>query len=237
MTGPATVLEGRFGLFASHVQDKAVARDFERATRGLGDLWESRNASFKPYPCAHIIHSFLDALLKLRAEHGLTGDQVEEIVCPVAAYMVGVMCEPREEKLAPPNDVRARVSLQWSMAEAMHRGRLGGDAYAPESLKDPTIAALAKRVSYRIDESAPGTERYKGWVIVRTKDGRTLERVQDSNHGSPADPMTPDEIRAKFAENAARALPEGRAAAVVEAVEELDRAEGVETLLDLCVKA
>jgi 2-methylcitrate dehydratase PrpD len=237
MTGPATVLEGRFGLFASHVQDKAAPRDFERATRGLGELWESRNASFKPYPCAHIIHSFLDALLKLRAEHGLTGDQVEAIVCPVAAYMVGVMCEPAEEKLSPPNDVRARVSLQWSMAEAMQRGRLGGDAYAPESLKDPAIAALAKRVSYRIDESAPGTERYKGWVIVRTKDGRTFEKVQDSNHGSPADPMTPDEVRTKFAENAARALPKDRPARIVEAVDGLDSADGVARLIDLCVAA
>src|SRR5690606_31733581 len=151
----------------SHVQDKAVTLDFARATRDLGALWESRNASFKPYPCAHIIHSFLDALLALRAERGLTAEEVEEIVCPVAAYMVGVMCEPREEKLSPPNDVRARVSLQWSLAEAMQTGRLGGDAYAPENLKDPQIAALAKRVSYRIDESAPGTERYKGWVIVR----------------------------------------------------------------------
>jgi 2-methylcitrate dehydratase PrpD len=147
------------------------------------------------------------------------------------------MCEPREEKLSPPNDTRARVSLQWSMAEAMQRGRLGGDAYEHESLKDPAIAALAKRVSYRIDEGAPGTERYKGWVVVRTKDGRTLEKVQDSNHGSPADPMTPDEIRAKFAENAARALPKDRAAAIVEAADGLDRAASVTKLLDLCVAA
>lgn len=238
MTGPATVLEGRFGLFASHVQDKTVTRDFERATRGLGALWESRNASFKPYPCAHIIHSFLDALLKLRAEHGLTGDEVESIECPVAAYMTGVMCEPREEKLNPPNDTRARVSLQWSMAEAMQRGRLGGDAYSADSLKDPAIAALARRVSYRIDETAPGTERYKGWVVVRTKDGRSFEKVQDSNHGSPADPMTPAEIRAKFAENAAAGgLSESRIAAIVEAVDGLDRAAGVDALIDLCIAA
>src|SRR6185312_2121105 len=34
-TGPATVLEGRFGLFASHLQD-GTARDFGRITEGLG---------------------------------------------------------------------------------------------------------------------------------------------------------------------------------------------------------
>lgn len=235
MTGPATVLEGRFGLYASHVQDKSVPRDFERATRGLGELWESRNASFKPYPCAHIIHSFLDALLALRAEHGLTGDDVESIECPVAAYMVGVMCEPAEEKLNPPNDVRARVSLQWSLAEAMQTGRLDGGAYAPEYLRDPAIRALARRVTYRIDETAPGTERYKGWVIIRTKDGRVFERVQPNNHGSPADPMTDAEIRAKFAENARRALPADRIDRIVAAVDQLDRAAGVAPLVDLCV--
>lgn len=235
VTGPAGVIEGRFGVFASHVQDRSITPDFARVTAGLGTDWESRNMSFKPYPNAHVIHAFLDAFLALRAEHGFGGDDVEEIACPVAGYMVGVMCEPREEKIAPPNDVRARVSLAWCMAEAAYRGKPGPTAYGDDALADPAIADLARRVTYSIDETAPGTERFKGWVVVTTKDGRRLERVQEHNHGSLADPMSADEIRAKFAENAGRLLPEERIRPIVEAVDGLDGLRDVAPLLELCV--
>ena len=53
-TGPAAVLEGRFGLFESHLQDRSVARALNRVTDALGELWESRKASFKPFPAAHV---------------------------------------------------------------------------------------------------------------------------------------------------------------------------------------
>jgi 2-methylcitrate dehydratase PrpD len=237
ITGPASVLEGRFGLFASHVQDRSVPYDFARATRDLGTVWESRNTSFKPYPNAHVIHSFVDALLALRREHGLTAADVASIECPIAPYMIGVCCEPVAEKLEPSNDTRARVSLQWSIAEAMVKGRLRYDAYSPENLADPEIRDLVRRVTYRPDETAPGTERYKGWVEIKLKDGRTLDRVQENNHGSLADPMTPAEIREKFTENASQALPAAKVAAIVEAVDRLDAAADVRGLIDLCVAA
>src|SRR6202167_2775314 len=53
VTGPAKVFEGRFGLFAGHVQDPQAHRDFTRIDAALGVHWESRNSSFKPFPAAH----------------------------------------------------------------------------------------------------------------------------------------------------------------------------------------
>jgi 2-methylcitrate dehydratase PrpD len=35
-TGPAEVFEGRWGLFATHLQDEAAPRDFARLTHDLG---------------------------------------------------------------------------------------------------------------------------------------------------------------------------------------------------------
>src|SRR4051812_20086968 len=100
-TGPAPVFESRFGLFASHVQDKNFKLDFGRMVGNLGSVWESRNTSFKPYPVAHVIHSFLDALLHLHRVEGLRANDVESIVCPIAQYMIRVVCEPVAEKYAP----------------------------------------------------------------------------------------------------------------------------------------
>ena len=76
-TGPAPVFESRVGLFASHVQDKSYKLDFPRMVADLGGTWESRNTSFKPYPVAHVIHSFLDALIYLHRVEGLRAGHVE----------------------------------------------------------------------------------------------------------------------------------------------------------------
>jgi 2-methylcitrate dehydratase PrpD len=236
-TGPATVFEGRFGMIATHLQDASAPRDFGRITRGLGSLWESQRASFKPFPAAHVIHPYLDAVLRLKREHGFEPSQVVRIDCPVAAWFMPVVCDPREEKLAPRSDSHGRVSLYFSLAEALMRGRLGRDAYAPESLVDPEILRLAACVHCQADPSWPGPERFKGAVRITLADGRVLKTVEEYNRGSPENPMTEAEILAKFEDNATAVLPATRARELAAAVLRLDEIEDVAALVRRSIAA
>jgi 2-methylcitrate dehydratase PrpD len=201
-TGPAEVFEGRFGLFASHLQDVAQLRNYGRIRNGLGTHWESRNSSFKPFPAAHVLHPYISAILRLRAKHGIQPSDIERIECPVTAFIVGIVCEPVEEKFAPASDSHGRVSLQYSLAEALTLGSLGKNAYAQESLRDPAILALARRVHFYVDPDYPGPGRFKGEVTITLKDGRSFHELEEYNRGSAENPMTYEEIRAKFDENA-----------------------------------
>src|ERR1700723_2067053 len=133
VTGPAQVFEGRWGLFASHVQDPNAHRDFSRIDDRLGEHWESRNSSFKPFPAAHVIHPYISAVLRLRARYGIQPQDVERIECPVTAFIVGIVCEPTAEKFAPASDSHGRVSLQYSLAEELYHGALGKAGYSAES--------------------------------------------------------------------------------------------------------
>jgi 2-methylcitrate dehydratase PrpD len=236
-TGPRTVLEGRFGLFASHLQSADVTPNFARVTEGLGEVWESRKASFKPFPVAHVIHPYIDALLRLRAQHRLDPAAVREIVCQVAAYIVPIVCEPVAEKRRPLTDSHGRVSFQYTLAEAMALGRIGKDAYRPESLNDPAILGLAERVAYRVDPSFPGPERFKAVVRIVMKDGATYETVEEHNRGSPTNPMRREEILAKFDENAATVLTTAQRRRVVAAVERLDEATEAGVLAALAARS
>jgi 2-methylcitrate dehydratase PrpD len=202
VTGPAQVFEGRWGLFASHVQDSSAHRDFARISAGLGQRWESRNSSFKPFPAAHVIHPYISAVLRLKAKHGIQAGDVERMECPVTAFIVGIVCEPTEEKFAPASDSHGRVSLQYSLAEALYHGALGKAAYSVESRTNPQILALARRVQYRVDPDYPGPGRFKGAVKIVLKDGREFEEVEEYNRGSAENPMTYQELRAKFDDNA-----------------------------------
>jgi 2-methylcitrate dehydratase PrpD len=206
VTGPAQVFEGRWGLFASHVQDPNAHRDFARISYQLGQHWESRNSSFKPFPAAHVIHPYISAVLRLREKHGINPGDVGRIECPVAAFIVGIVCEPTEEKFAPASDSHGRVSLQYSLAEALYFGALGKSAYAPQSLKSPEILALARRVQYHIDPDYPGPGRFKGAAKIVLKNGHEFQEVEEYNRGSTENPMTYEELRTKFDDNASSFL-------------------------------
>jgi 2-methylcitrate dehydratase PrpD len=227
VTGPAQVFEGRWGLFASHVQDPNAHRDFARISERLGEHWESRNSSFKPFPAAHVIHPYISAVLRLRAKHQINPSEIERIECPVAACIVGIVCEPTEEKFAPASDSHGRVSLQYTLAEALYHGALGKSAYSRESLNSPEILALARRVQYRVDPNYPGPGRFKGAArivlkSVEGKDGRVFEEVEEYNRGSAQNPMTPNELRAKFDDNASGFLAAEQRDRVTEKIERLE---------------
>jgi 2-methylcitrate dehydratase PrpD len=206
VTGPAQVFEGRWGLFASHVQDPSAHRDFTRVDYKLGEHWESRNSSFKPFPAAHVIHPYISAILRLRDKHHIQPAHVERIECPVTEFIVGIVCEPTAEKFAPASDSHGRVSLQYSLAEALYHGALGKSAYSAQSRKNPEILALARRVRYHVDPSYPGPGRFKGAVKIVLNDGRSFEEIEEYNRGSAENPMSYDELRTKFDDNSSGCL-------------------------------
>jgi 2-methylcitrate dehydratase PrpD len=235
-TGPTEVLEGRFGLFATHVQAPDPLPNWGRLTDGLGELWESRNASFKPFPAAHVIHPYIDALLRLRKEHTIKPEDVERIIVPVAQYIVPIVCEPLSEKRRPLTDSHGRVSIQYTLAEALVLGRIGKDAYAPASLRDPRILGIADRVDYFVDETFPGPQQFKGVVTVLMKDGRKLETIEEHNRGSKINPMSDADIIGKFTENASGVLSVEQTKRVVDAALSLDKAPDASSLTALTVK-
>jgi 2-methylcitrate dehydratase PrpD len=238
VTGPAKVFEGRFGLFASHVQDPNAHRDYRRIIdympgRRLGERWESRKSSFKPFPAAHVIHPYISAILRLRAKHGIQAGDVERIECPVTAFIVGIVCEPTEEKFTPASDSHGRVSLQYSLAEALYFGVLGKRAYQKENLKNPEILALARRVHYHVDPDYPGPGRFKGAVTITLKDGRIFEELEEYNRGSAENPMTYSEFRAKFDDNSSAFLSAVQRDQLADTIQTLDELKDASTLLNL----
>jgi len=233
VTGPAQVFEGRWGLFASHVQDASAHRDFSRIDSRLGEHWESRNSSFKPFPAAHVIHPYIDAAIRLRERYSIQPEDIECVECPVTAFIVGIVCEPTTEKFAPASDSHGRVSLQYSVAEALYRGRLGKDAYSEESRRNQEILALARKVGYRVDPDYPGPGRFKGEVRITLRGGRTFAHVEEYNRGSAENPMSYAELRAKFDENASGFLDAQRRNALATEVARLETLSDASTLVEL----
>jgi 2-methylcitrate dehydratase PrpD len=179
-----------------------------------------------------VIHPYISAILRLREKHGIRPDQVESVECPVAPFIVGIVCEPISEKFAPASDSHGRVSLAYSLAEALYTGSLGRNAYSAESRSNPQILALARKVRHWADPSYPGPGRFKGEVKITLTGGRVFEEVEKYNRGSRENPMSYAELRSKFDDNAA-ALTGSARDRLAQVVGELEALEDSRMLLDV----
>jgi 2-methylcitrate dehydratase PrpD len=228
--GPATILEGRFGLYRTFLGAEPDSRPFDT----LGREWEILRVGYKPYPCCHLNHAYLDCALELRRTHGVSAEAIESIECRVPAGEVPIICEPADVKRRPRSSYDAQFSLAFSVAAAFVDGRVGLDTYAPGRLGDAGILRLASRVRHVVDPDSPFPRTFPGWVRVRLADGRELEARVPHGRGGPDRPLPPEALAEKFRDNARRALPAGRVAAIERAALDLDRLKSVGELMRLC---
>lgn len=202
-TGPASVLEGRFGLLASHLDE------FDKAalTAALGSRWETTLIAFKAYPVCHLSHSTLDAV----RESGLGPDGVEKIVAEVAGDVaVGLVLEPAARKLRPATPYEAKFSLPYSIAALLVRGELGLDSFTEEAIADERVLDLAAKVSYEVVDFGAGGGDLSGGVWARAGGEEFAARVL-TPRGTPSNPLTEEDVHRKFLANATLALPAAEA--------------------------
>ncbi|HEV8603226.1 MAG TPA: MmgE/PrpD family protein [Gaiellaceae bacterium] len=229
--GPPTVIEGRFGLYHAFLGAEKDEVDIEGQLADLGERWETPRIAYKPYPACHFIHGSLGATASLR--EGLTPDDVEEVVVTVPAAGVALVLEPAESKIAPRSAYEAKFSLQYSTAAMLVHGQVGVRSYMGEAIADPRVLELARRVRYETKEYSTYPAAFPGGVRIRLRDGRTLEADLPYQRGGPENPMTADEVRTKFRENAGLALGDAALEVLEEGVLALEEQDDLRSLFSL----
>lgn len=194
-TGPATILEGEYGLFRAYT-GKSVAES--AVLDGLGEDWETSKITIKPYPLCQLSHASLDALSQLRGDIG-DAELIETIEFRIPQASVPIVCEPHSTKLEPRTPYEAKFSLAWDAAALLVDGQIGVATF--DDLDRPEVRDLAKRVSYESYETATVPASAPGRVEVRLRDGRQLTAETPSSRGGPDNPLTDQELVAKFVDN------------------------------------
>ena len=108
-------------------------------------------------------------------------------------------------------------------------GRVGLATYTPEALADDRVLGLARRVRYEIKEYASYPAAFPGGVRIVFRDGETIDADLPHQLGAPENPMTAEQVREKFRENAA--LAGGSFEALEEAVLDLEHRDDLRTVL------
>ena len=234
LTGPPTVLEGRFGFFRAYSE----GRFNEGAILdGLGDRWELPRIFYKPYPTNHFTHAGIDAALALRSQ-GVDPAEIEAIELGVPAPVLRTIAEPREQKARPLTPYHAKFSGPFTVATALvGGGGLGvySNDFTDETLHDPERLRLAGLVRGVADEEATASfpHQFPAVLTVRLRDGSEHSERIRHNRGGPERPLSPGELATKFRLNAEQAIPTERAASLEQAIWSLAEAPSVATMMEL----
>ena len=199
--GPRTVWEGAHGLM--HAFARADGGDWGKLLDGFGERWVAAGIAFKPYACGTMIHPYIDCARRLAARKDVDIERIAAIECETAEGIVHRLWEPLAAKRAPPNGYAGKFSVPYCVAHALVHGALGLEAF-DDAPADPRVAALAAKVSYRVDPANPYPDEYTGHVALRMDGGGTVEERQPHLRGGRREPLTRDEIEAKFRANCAR---------------------------------
>jgi 2-methylcitrate dehydratase PrpD len=229
--GPTSVVEGKFGLYHAFLGATKGEVDVAGQLADLGERWETLRIAYKPYPACHFMHGSLGATAEAAA--GLSADDIEEIVVTVPAAGVSLVLEPAEVKVAPRTEYEGKFSLQYSTAAMIVHGRVGISTYSDEALTDPRVLELARRVRYETKDYDTYPAAFPGGVRIRTRDGKLHEGDHPHQLGAPDNPMTADDVRAKFRENARLSLSEEAFEALEQGILGLERHEDVRSVLAL----
>lgn len=237
LTGPPTVFEGRFGFLQAFLDDRA---DTEAIVQGLGEEWEVPRIFFKPYPANHFTHAGIDAAIKLR-EEGLDVSEIEDIELGVASPTLRTIAQPAEEKARPRTGYAAQFSGPFTVATALVGG--GGlgvylDNFTDEDVKDPVKLDLASKVRCVPDEECDRIfpNQFPAVLRVRLGSGEVREARVTHNRGGPQNPLSDEELEAKFRANAERTLPMEHVDELRAALRSLETSETVDKVMRLTGK-
>src|SRR3546814_3791841 len=203
---PEAAFEGKFGYYRMYEEG-----DPEHLLAGLGERFENASSTVKKYPSCTANHAAVDGAIQLAAEHDLRAEDVtgvEVVLSPASHQLVGAEFDPGGNP-----QVAAQFSIQYSLASALVRRRLGIAEIQNEAVLDPMIRDFARRVSVSVDETNTG-KFAPAEVTIATRTKGTLKRRIGQVPGTPQNPMTDTELPAKFRDcatsGAAPTTPEQR---------------------------
>ncbi|MFP4036697.1 MAG: hypothetical protein ACLFUE_04185, partial [Desulfobacteraceae bacterium] len=137
-------------------------------------------------------------------------------------------------KKYPKNKETADHSSYWLTAIAIIERQIGPNQFRPEKYTDPRALELIDKVELVGDPSLDKL-RPAGESTITLKDGRELSSFVDYPRGHAKNPMTDQEVIAKFRDVAGAYFTEERMDQVIEVVFGLEDLEDTRRLMDLLV--
>jgi 2-methylcitrate dehydratase PrpD len=105
----------------------------------------------------------------------------------------------------PKNELQAKFSMEFCMAILLLEREGGLEQFTDEVVNRPDVQAMIKKVNFGVhpEAEAAGFDKMTTIIEVELDDGTIVKGQADFGKGSPANPMTDEELVEKFRQCAA----------------------------------
>lgn len=209
-TGVRDVLDGEHNVLMALSSEPHP----EEMLAGLGSRFYVTETAIKTFSVGYPIQAALDALLALRREHGLTPQNVAQIVVKL----------PTDGARIVDNSAMPDVNLQHLVAMALVDGAVSFvDSHSHERMADPQVRAVREHVTLvadraLMDPDAPRSAR----VEVTLQDGRTVAHFTRHPPGTKENPLDTVGVNAKVRDLMVPVLGADRTEAIIERINSLE---------------
>jgi len=228
-TSTPIVLEAGRGFF----QAAGGGYDASAIDGKLGNPWTFAfpGVSIKPHPSGSLTHPGMGLMLDLVRRHDIRPEQVAKVKVGTNRHMPNALIHHR-----PKNELQAKFSMEFCMAILLLERKAGLAEFMDAVVNRPDVQKMIERIEFGVhpEAEAAGYEKMTTIIEIQLTDGRSIGDRADFGKGSPANPMSDDELTAKFHECAAWGkLPRANADKVVKMVFSLEKLKSIRSLTRL----
>jgi 2-methylcitrate dehydratase PrpD len=170
-------------------------------------------------------------MLDLIRSHDIRPAQVRAVRVGTNRHMPNALIHHR-----PVNELQAKFSMEFCMAILLLERKAGLAEFTDEVVNRRDVRRMIEKVAFGVhpEAEAAGYEKMTTLIDIDLADGRTISGRADFGKGSPANPMSDEELAGKFRECAAWGrLAKPDADKIVDLVFNLERLKSVRELTRL----
>jgi len=218
-------LEGPRGFAAV----QAATYDLSKITARLGEDFDLRANTYKPFPCGIVNHPTIDGCIQIHDEHQPAPDQIMAVRLRVAPLVMDLCNQQGITK-----GLQGKFSVYHGAAIGLVRGKAGIQEYTDEAVNDPQIKRVRELVTAVGDPSITEDQAH---VEVELANGVKLTHFVEKSLGNIYRPMSDKQLETKFRDQAVAALPAAQVERAIELCWKIDGLDDVAELIRSAVPA
>jgi 2-methylcitrate dehydratase PrpD len=228
-TGPQDALSGEFGYFKLYTQGSP---NLEALTKDLGKKYYS-DGTFKPYPCCRVTHGPIDCALAIVNNQAIDTQDIEEIIIQVPSRMLSHVCG-RPFTIGEFPHANAAFNIRYTVATALLRRSVKPEHFTEKHIKDPAVKTITDRIKL---VELPKSGFYGVRLTIKMQDGMKFSEASDIPLGDPGNPLSKDQLLAKYWTNVnfSRSISRENAQKALDVLEKLETLNKVRDLIPFLI--
>jgi len=216
-------LEGPRGFAAV----QAAKYDLSKITSRLGEDFDLRANTYKPFPCGIVNHPTIDGCIQIHDE-----DRPEPATIAAVRLRVAPLVMDLCNQQGITKGLQGKFSVYHGAAIGLVRGKAGIREYTDEAVNDPQIKRVRELVTAVGD---PSITEDQARIEVDLTTGEKLSRFVEQSLGNIHRPMSDKQLEDKFRDQAVAALPASQVEKAIALCWKIDELDDVNELIQVCV--